>query len=295
MCEPPDRRAMEPPDSGGSDGRADGGGMTDAEWNALEVEYRMLRQEIQGSIQNQVRILGYGGTALSVVLGVGLVEESELVVATLPVLAFFFFVLWNVEQTRMMRTGDYLWGVEQQIEHRGDGKSILWESWLRDRNEKSDDEEDGDEGDSGASESNGEASSAGEVGLGGAVEVDGGAPSPESAEEATDDESDDDGWTLFGFAVRPPARDVYGLHYQSQLFVQGVFMLVIVGGIASVWVWPPTVDSAPIGFGVQLLVTGIYAGFLLLAMYLLWGTLEHDVDNEILGFRDLPEHLADDD
>lgn len=285
---------MEPPDSGGSDARDEGEGMTDAEWNALEVEYRMLRQEIQGSIQNQVRILGYGGTALSVVLGVGLVEESELVVATLPVLAFFFFVLWNVEQTRMMRTGDYLWGVEQQIEHRGDGKSILWESWLRNRNGKNG-EAGEDEDDQTTAGTNEGMAAADESGREGAVEMDGGTSTSAAGEDDAGEESADEGQPLVGFLSRRTARDVYGLHYQSQLFVQGVFVLVILGGIASVWVWPPTVNDTPVGLTVQLLVTAIYTVFVFLAAYLLWGTLEHDVDGEILRFRELPKSPLDDD
>jgi len=199
---------------------------------ALGMEYRLLREEIQQSIKNQVRILGYGGAALSVVLGGGLIRESALVVVTLPLLAFFFFVLWNVEQTRMMRAGDYLYSIEQQVKRESNGTSMLWESWLRDRDEN-------------------------------------GVDHTES---------------LLGAAM---ARDVYDLHYHSQLLVQVVFMLVIVGGTATAWIWPPRIQGVPFGLGTKLTITLLYASFLVAAVYLLWGTLEHDADDEVVAFRGL--------
>jgi hypothetical protein len=106
---------------------------TDREWRARRLEYEKLREEIQESIRNQVRVLGYGGTALSILLGVGLLEESIVFLVVLPVLAFFFFVLWNVEQTRMMRAGDYLSFVEDEVNQSlANGEpAMLWEGWLR--------------------------------------------------------------------------------------------------------------------------------------------------------------------
>lgn len=110
---------------------------TDGSWHARRLEYEKLREEIQESIRNQVRVLGYGGTALSVLLGVGLLEESVVVLVVLPLLAFFFFVLWNVEQTRMMRAGDYLSFVEDEVNRSlANGEpALLWEEWLRWRND----------------------------------------------------------------------------------------------------------------------------------------------------------------
>lgn len=110
---------------------------TDDSWRARRLEYEKLREEIQESIRNQVRVLGYGGTALSVLLGVGLLEQSVVVLVVLPLLAFFFFVLWNVEQTRMMRAGDYLSFVEDEINQSlANGEpALLWEEWLRWRND----------------------------------------------------------------------------------------------------------------------------------------------------------------
>jgi hypothetical protein len=202
------------------------------EWDALKLEYRMLRGEIQSAIKNQVQILGYGGAALSVVLGAGLIQESALVVATLPLLAFFFFVLWNVEQTRMMRAGDYLYGVEKQIDATADAPTMRWETWLRDRNE------------------NGE-------------------PEPVAPR---------------GFLS---VRDVYRLHYHSQLLVQMVFVLVILGGIAAVWLWPPTIPGLEFGVWAQSTLTVLYGSFLLAAAYLLWGTLRHNAEREVERFRGL--------
>ena len=97
------------------------------------MEYEKLRAEIQESIRNQVRILGYGGTAISLILGIGLIEESIIVLVVLPLLSFFFFVLWNVEQTRMMRAGDYLSFIEDEANRAmPNGEPVmLWEGWLR--------------------------------------------------------------------------------------------------------------------------------------------------------------------
>lgn len=105
----------------------------ESHWGARRLEYEKLREEIQESIRNQVRILGYGGTAISIILGVGLIEESLVVLVILPLLSFFFFVLWNVEQTRMMRAGDYLSFVEDEanISLPGHEPVMLWEGWLR--------------------------------------------------------------------------------------------------------------------------------------------------------------------
>lgn len=205
-------------------------------WNPLEREYVKLREEIQEAIRNQVRILGYGGTALSVLLGAGLVRESVLVVTSLPVLAFFFLVLWNVEQTRMMRAGDYLYGVEQQLK-RADGEhTMLWESWLRDRSETG----------------------------------------PE--------------WrSLPGVAPAVPAADAYDIHYVAQFLVVGVFVLMILAGAAAVWVWQPAGGGVSFGLGAKVGLTVLYAAFVVVAVYLVHGTVRHDADDAVREFRDLPD------
>lgn len=109
----------------------------DDEYDALWDEYQTLRSEIELAIRNQVRILGYGGTVLGVFAGIGVIRPSFLVIAALPFIAFFFAVLWSVEQTRMMRAGDYISTIENRInEEHLDGPVMLWENWLRYRSEK---------------------------------------------------------------------------------------------------------------------------------------------------------------
>lgn len=100
----------------------------DALWN----EYTSLRSEIELAIQNQVRILGYGGTVLGVFAGLGVIRPSVLIIAALPFIAFFFSVLWSIEQTRMMRAGDYISFIEDRInKDRFEEPVVLWENWLR--------------------------------------------------------------------------------------------------------------------------------------------------------------------
>lgn len=103
-----------------------------AEQRALEMEYRHLRSEIETSIRNQVRVLGYGGAVLSLLVALGALQRSPLLLILLPLLAFIFFALWNVEQTRMMRAGDYLAYIEDRFNENTFGGAVtFWENWLR--------------------------------------------------------------------------------------------------------------------------------------------------------------------
>lgn len=104
----------------------------EAEFKALRDEYQSLRSEVELAIRNQVRILGYGGTVLGIFAGIGVIRPSLLVVTALPFIAFFFAVLWSVEQTRMMRAGDYISTIEDRLnEEQFEEPVMLWESWLR--------------------------------------------------------------------------------------------------------------------------------------------------------------------
>lgn len=99
---------------------------------ALLQEYETLRSEIELAIRNQVRILGYGGTVLGVFAGLGIIQPSVLVVVALPFIAFFFSILWSIEQTRMMRAGDYISTIETRLnEEHLEEPVLLWENWLR--------------------------------------------------------------------------------------------------------------------------------------------------------------------
>lgn len=106
-------------------------------YDALWREYESLRSEIELAIRNQVRILGYGGTVLGVFAGIGVVRPSFLVIAALPFIAFFFAVLWSIEQTRMMRAGDYISTIEKRVNKEYFEQPVmLWENWLRYRGAK---------------------------------------------------------------------------------------------------------------------------------------------------------------
>jgi hypothetical protein len=119
-------------DGGSDDGeRAAGAPSADLRWDALRLEYEHLRSEIEQSIRNQVRVLGYGGATLSLLIGIGIGNQEFAIVIALPFLAFFFFMLWSIEQTRMMRAGDYISGLEDRArEEILDGDGLGWEGWL---------------------------------------------------------------------------------------------------------------------------------------------------------------------
>lgn len=104
----------------------------DAEYEALRDEYKTLRSEVKVAIRNQVRILGYGGTVLGAFAGLGILQPSFLVIAALPFIAFFFAILWSIEQTRMMRAGDYISTIENRLNEECFTEPVmLWENWLR--------------------------------------------------------------------------------------------------------------------------------------------------------------------
>ena len=112
------------------------GSGSDVELEGLRHEYDHLRSEIELAIRNQVRILGYGGTVLGVFGGLGVFRPSVLILAALPFIAFFFSILWSIEQTRMMRAGDYLSTIEHRLnDDYFEDPVMLWESWLRFRAE----------------------------------------------------------------------------------------------------------------------------------------------------------------
>ncbi|WP_251342367.1 hypothetical protein [Haloplanus halophilus] len=109
----------------------------DLRWDALRLEYEHLRSEIEQSIRNQVRVLGYGGATLSLLIGLGIGNREFAIVIALPFLAFFFFMLWSIEQTRMMRAGDYISGLEDRArEEILDGDGLGWEGWLSYRSKR---------------------------------------------------------------------------------------------------------------------------------------------------------------
>lgn len=103
------------------------------ELEILLKSYDYLRQEIFNSIGWQNRIFIAAATIISVLLGLGLTEKEmlRLSVIIIPPAVIAFTAFWLVEQSRMMRAGDYLQLLEDEINTKIGGAYILWENWLR--------------------------------------------------------------------------------------------------------------------------------------------------------------------
>lgn len=92
-----------------------------------------LRQEILNSINWQNRILIATAGIISVFLGLGLsiAEALTLSAIIIPPAVTVLTAYWLVEQSRMMRAGDYLQLLEDEINIKAGGAPLLWENWLR--------------------------------------------------------------------------------------------------------------------------------------------------------------------
>jgi len=104
--------------------------------DGLEIMLRShdyLRQEILNSINWQNRVLTSAAGIIAILLGLGLTidEALELSVIIIPPAVIALIAFWVVEQSRMMRTGDYLKLLEDEINIRAGGPYLLWENWLR--------------------------------------------------------------------------------------------------------------------------------------------------------------------
>lgn len=115
------------------------------EQNKVQImmeEYKVLRSQIQQSMQNRNSILTFGLSILGVVLYAGvstLLSQSQIS----QVLAFFIFssimptlsllvlVLWCSESEMMGRIGGYLLDFENRINNIHREKLLYWEDWLR--------------------------------------------------------------------------------------------------------------------------------------------------------------------
>lgn len=103
--------------------------------NELEIMlkgYEYLRQEVQNSTNWQNRIFISAATIVSVLLALGLTQTETLRFSAImiPPAVTALTAFWLVEQTRMMRAGDYMKLLEDQINIRVGVASILWENWL---------------------------------------------------------------------------------------------------------------------------------------------------------------------
>lgn len=92
-----------------------------------------LQDEILSSISWQNRFIIAVVPIISALLGLGLTEETtlHLLLVAIPPTVTIFTAFWIVEQSRMMRAGDFLQLLEDEINIKADGACILWENWLR--------------------------------------------------------------------------------------------------------------------------------------------------------------------
>jgi hypothetical protein len=117
----------------------------------LEIQIKLydhLRMEILQAIQTQHRTFIAESFFVSMVfsfslIGTIFVKSSEnaplsyiniISIMLLFIIApgiIFFTSLWLIEQSRMMRAGDFLELLENDINSKLDGPYLIWENWLR--------------------------------------------------------------------------------------------------------------------------------------------------------------------
>lgn len=94
--------------------------------------HEYLRQEILNSIGWQNRFVIAEVTVISALLGLGLTEQPlKFLLTAIPPAVIALTAFWLIEQSRMMRAGDYLQLLEDEINIKAEGAYILWENWLR--------------------------------------------------------------------------------------------------------------------------------------------------------------------
>lgn len=106
--------------------------------------YGQLRDEVLISIRFQNRVILGEAVVVGLIYGIrltgnperGAVASSlvELAAIILPPVIIVSTALWTVEQTRMMRIGDYLELLENRINEELKSPCITWENWLRSGN-----------------------------------------------------------------------------------------------------------------------------------------------------------------
>jgi hypothetical protein len=112
--------------------------------DAAMEEYKTLRQEVQTSISAQQSILSFGTATLGFVFGAGVnlwtrsVAPIVVFSVLVPLLSGLILLIWWAEAIRMIRAGNYLSILEQDIAAAGratsgwnDVQPLRWESGLR--------------------------------------------------------------------------------------------------------------------------------------------------------------------
>ena len=102
----------------------------------LLENYKTLREEILESISSQNKIIMSEGIAVAVgiIIGFGVAKEPSGVKAFIMIVPFIIIALtslWTIEQSRMMRAGDFMQLLEDGINLEIGGPYTVWENWLR--------------------------------------------------------------------------------------------------------------------------------------------------------------------
>lgn len=94
--------------------------------------YEFLRDEILNSISWQYKLMTGEATIISIILGMGFtVEGWMMLLIAIPPTVLVLSSCWLVEQTRMMRAGDFLQLLEHKINSELGETIMIWENWLR--------------------------------------------------------------------------------------------------------------------------------------------------------------------
>jgi len=112
----------------------------------LLENYKTLREEILESISAQNKIIMSEGIAIAVGIILGFLGFDSLTtgseskgiggiysgfIIVIPFIIISLTSLWIVEQSRMMRAGDFTQFLEDKINLEVKGAYIVWENWLR--------------------------------------------------------------------------------------------------------------------------------------------------------------------
>ncbi len=103
--------------------------------NQLSIElrqYELLRKEILATINWQNQLMIAGTTIVSAIFALGVtIQEWRVFLIALPLVVILIIALWLVEQSRMMRAGNFLQTLEKQINEQENCICLNWEIWLR--------------------------------------------------------------------------------------------------------------------------------------------------------------------
>lgn len=104
----------------------------DDELKIMLKSYDYLREEILTSIRWQNRLAIAETTVISILFGLGLnVTNLKFLIMAIPPAVIVLSAFWLIEQSRMIRAGDYLQFLEDEINAKSGGVHISWENWLR--------------------------------------------------------------------------------------------------------------------------------------------------------------------